>query len=227
MGDAFNVVDRYAVKKEFFGRSETEFPIQVSFYAIFELANNIQAQSVNVVVGVNDCVGIRRWVADFFMRMQQFSVAVGFLGVVWPGLKDGRFSEDSLLQRAGEFEIVDMPVPVTNLPENLKSICILTSTASVFPWFSECQRHYLATKKLRLLWNCSSEKSILTLEWNRMILLLPRDTAPGDTAIAYPEYRYFQCPTTPLGANARQTYSVVRHSATIQLLGRPLRDQEA
>lgn len=52
--------------------------------------------------------GIRRWVADFFMRMQQFSVAVGFLGVVWPGLKDGRFSEDSLLQRAGEFEIVDV-----------------------------------------------------------------------------------------------------------------------
>jgi NRPS condensation-like uncharacterized protein len=52
--------------------------------------------------------GIRSSAADFFMRQQRFSVAVGFLGIVWPDLKDGRFSEESRLRRAGEFDIADV-----------------------------------------------------------------------------------------------------------------------
>lgn len=30
------------------------------------------------------------------------------MGIVWPDLKDGRFSEESQLRRAGEFEIIDV-----------------------------------------------------------------------------------------------------------------------
>jgi len=51
---------------------------------------------------------IRRRAASYFMRSQKFSIAVGFLGVVWPQLKEGQFSEDSFLKHAGEFEIIDM-----------------------------------------------------------------------------------------------------------------------
>jgi NRPS condensation-like uncharacterized protein len=52
--------------------------------------------------------GIRRRVADFFMRNQKFSIAVGFLGVVWPELINGRLSDDRSFKHAGQFEIVDV-----------------------------------------------------------------------------------------------------------------------
>ncbi|HTY21604.1 MAG TPA: hypothetical protein VMC85_00620 [Desulfomonilaceae bacterium] len=51
---------------------------------------------------------IRRWVASYFLRNQKYSVAVGYLGVVWPEPKDGRPGEDSFLQNAGELEIIDV-----------------------------------------------------------------------------------------------------------------------
>ncbi len=51
---------------------------------------------------------IRSRAADLFMRTQRFSVAIGFLGVVWPEHEGGRFTEDSPMRRAGEFEIVDV-----------------------------------------------------------------------------------------------------------------------
>ncbi len=51
---------------------------------------------------------IRRRAASYFLRSQKFSIAVGFLGVVWPELIDGRPGEDSFLKRAGGFEIIDV-----------------------------------------------------------------------------------------------------------------------
>ncbi len=51
---------------------------------------------------------IRRRAASYFLRSQKFSIAVGYLGVVWPELKEGRFSEDSSLKHAGHFEIIDI-----------------------------------------------------------------------------------------------------------------------
>ena len=51
---------------------------------------------------------VRRRVASHFMRNQTFSIAVGFLGVVWPEFVEGRFSEDSFLKHAGRFEIIDI-----------------------------------------------------------------------------------------------------------------------
>jgi len=51
---------------------------------------------------------VRRRVASYFVRSQKFSIAVGFLGVVWPELIEGRPGEDSFLKHAGQFEIIDM-----------------------------------------------------------------------------------------------------------------------
>ena len=51
---------------------------------------------------------IRRRAASYFFRSRKFSIAVGFLGVIWPELKEGRFSEDSVLTCAGHFEIIDI-----------------------------------------------------------------------------------------------------------------------
>jgi len=51
---------------------------------------------------------IRQRVASHFMRSQKFSIAVGFLGVVWPELMEGRLGEDSFLKHAGGFEIIDV-----------------------------------------------------------------------------------------------------------------------
>jgi len=50
---------------------------------------------------------IRRRAASYFFGSQKFSIAVGFLGVVWPELKEGLFGEDSFLKHAGQFEIID------------------------------------------------------------------------------------------------------------------------
>ncbi len=51
---------------------------------------------------------IRQRVASYFMRSQKFSIAVGFLGVVWPELIEGRPGEGSFLTHAGGFEIIDV-----------------------------------------------------------------------------------------------------------------------
>ncbi len=102
--------------------------------------------------------GIRQKAAHYFMKSQRFSVAVGFMGVVWPDLKDGRFGEDSMLQKAGEFEIIDVHGTGTSLQETLKSISIVTSTAGASHWSWECQHRYLPAKKFRHSWNCSDGK---------------------------------------------------------------------
>ena len=51
---------------------------------------------------------IRRRAASYFFRSQKFSIAVGFLGVVWPEMIEGRPGEDSFLKHAGNFEIIDV-----------------------------------------------------------------------------------------------------------------------
>ncbi len=51
---------------------------------------------------------IRRRAASYFFRSQKFSIAVGFLGVVWPEMIEGRPGEDSFLTHAGGFEILDI-----------------------------------------------------------------------------------------------------------------------
>ncbi len=51
---------------------------------------------------------IQQRLATHFMRSQKFSIAVGFLGVVWPELVEGRPGEDSFLKHAGGFEIIDV-----------------------------------------------------------------------------------------------------------------------
>jgi len=51
---------------------------------------------------------IRRRIAHSFMQHQRYSFAVGFLGVVWPELKEQAFGEDSCLVRLGDSDIVDV-----------------------------------------------------------------------------------------------------------------------
>ncbi len=51
---------------------------------------------------------VRQRLASYFMRNQKFSIAVGFLGVVWPEVIEGRLGEDSFLKHAGGFEIIDV-----------------------------------------------------------------------------------------------------------------------
>ncbi|MFZ5865083.1 MAG: hypothetical protein ACOYXY_04310 [Thermodesulfobacteriota bacterium] len=50
---------------------------------------------------------LRRRVASFFMNQQQYSMAVGFLGLVWPRYENGRPTGDSALEKAGDLNIYE------------------------------------------------------------------------------------------------------------------------
>ncbi|MBI4962952.1 MAG: hypothetical protein HY913_06740 [Desulfomonile tiedjei] len=53
-------------------------------------------------------LGIRRTVARTFMEFQRYSVAVGFLGVVWPEFKDEKMGPDSCLKKLGDANVFDV-----------------------------------------------------------------------------------------------------------------------
>ena len=52
-------------------------------------------------------IGIRRKAARLFMDFQRYSVAVGYLGVVWPDFKDEKMGAGSSLERIGDSDIID------------------------------------------------------------------------------------------------------------------------
>jgi hypothetical protein len=53
-------------------------------------------------------IGIRRKAARLFMDFQRYSVAVGYLGVVWPDFKDEKMGAGSSLERIGDSDIIDI-----------------------------------------------------------------------------------------------------------------------
>jgi hypothetical protein len=50
---------------------------------------------------------MRRRVASFFMDQQQYSIAVGFLGLVWPLYENGHPTGDSALERIGDLDLFE------------------------------------------------------------------------------------------------------------------------
>lgn len=53
-------------------------------------------------------LGIRRRAALLFMNFQQYSVAVGYMGVVWPECTDEKMGPDSCLVKLGDAEVTDI-----------------------------------------------------------------------------------------------------------------------